>query len=166
MNKFIRIKEGSLFKVESINYRTKKVKAYPFGGGFRYKIPFDRVKEWDAELNNNFDLVSVGFDDGRVCNAFINKDDRWNGWLVPLITFEELKKIKKWMKNKCAKFYTMKIHKDKSVSVWITEEKGTEYEEPIAERQKPTTFTIENQELELYDIGWGWCWDKMKEEAQ
>jgi hypothetical protein len=165
MNKLIRTKDSSLFKVESINYRTKKVKAYTFGGGFRYKIPFDKVEDWNAELNNNFDLVSVGFDDGKVCNAFINKDDRWNGWLIPLATFDELKKVKKWMKKGCDNYYTMKIHKDKSISVWITEEKGTKYEELIADRQKPTTYTIDNQEIELYDIGWDWCWDKMEEEA-
>ena len=73
--------------------------------------------------------------------------------------------FKKWMKKGCDNYYTMKIHKDKSISVWITEEKGTKYEELIADRQKPTTYTIDNQEIELYDIGWDWCWDKMEEEV-
>lgn len=86
----IRVRDGRFFEV--IEERPGgELLACNVGGGFQVRIPLDRIEERDVELPmNDYELMTVGFDDEPFCRAWVHRTFRWNGWLQPLVTAAEL----------------------------------------------------------------------------
>lgn len=156
--KIIRASNNQLYEIDDICEDEKIVKAFPFGGGFVCKITFDEITDWNAKIADDYEYCAVFLcEEPKVCEGFINKEVRWNGWLEPLVTIEQLKLVRKFMNTQTDGWYKMIVHRDKSVSL-VENNDGDICK--IADRQRPRNHTIDGKEYLLYDIGWGFCWDK------
>ena len=89
----LKTKDGRYWDLADSTTSDDPILAAPHGGGFICKIPRADVADYDAALPEQYRLVTVGFEDLAVCKAHVNFEDRWNGWLQPLVDEENLRKF-------------------------------------------------------------------------
>ena len=89
----IRTEGGGLYSARSINNKNKTVECFPSGGGFVRTIPFSKIVDFDSKPTEIYKKVVVGFEGVPVVEAFINEDTNWNGWEIPHVTLEGLRKF-------------------------------------------------------------------------
>jgi len=127
--------------------------AYPDGGGFQYRFPRDKVKEFD------FQVINLGKTEPVWSKALFQIDDgpafegyhwgkTWNGWACPLFPIESVRKIVE------SHHYGGEDLKLEGDCLTFTEEEYDPVKDSGTERKRNGIPL-----LKLYSVGNGWCWD-------
>ncbi len=153
--RIIKTKNGGYWNVSENNLIGDPVFACPVGGGFQVRIPRKDVVDWNAKLPAVYHHITVGFDDTPVCKAYVNYEDRWNGWLKPLVDREGLDQFVKFQRENDN---VLLLDADTLV---ITDPNFPEEEPQVI---NPTTIKYEGQPVTVWDLGGlGLTWEQVDE---
>lgn len=93
----IKTKTGAYFETTEDQicppFKAPFIKCWPVGGGFEQHIPRRDIAEYDAKLPANIQLLTVGFWEKPICQAYCDLNQRWNGWLCPRVDRANLEKF-------------------------------------------------------------------------
>jgi hypothetical protein len=84
----VKLKNGNVVEVFKPTFE-----ACPRGGGFVYRIPLDEIDEFPYEPVAKVEKLRCAIEDWTVFDAYADREDRWNGWLVPYFEIDVARKV-------------------------------------------------------------------------
>ena len=95
----------------------------------------------------NMKVQVESFEENEVFEALVNNNERWNGWLVPFFTMEEVRKLKPVLDR----------IGEGQLGITITDNTVCEFIE--SESWEVPTMVVNG--ITYYNVGDGYCWDSI-----
>lgn len=84
----VKLKNGNVVEVFNPTFE-----ACARGGGFVYRIPIEEIDVFPYEPEARVEKVRCAIEDWTVFDAYADREDRWNGWLVPYFELDVARKV-------------------------------------------------------------------------
>ena len=157
--------------MEITKFENNKLSICPQGGGFVKSIDInnqsfiDDVRNEKIKFTNSFPMewkkVKLYFDhwvldDGT--NHYIEgyvTDHKWNGWSMPMVELDQIKKFNKIQKatKYMDDFAIFKIIDDKNISI-------KDYDEDEITIIERSEFNCNGKTIKAFDVSLGWIWSE------
>jgi hypothetical protein len=100
-----KLKDGRIIEIAQ-----SLIDACPRGGGFLMRIPVEDIAEINIHPKLRFEKIQVEIEDPPFFEAWVDLDERWNGWLCPRFEKDQAMDLIDWEEREMG----MRCHYDEA----------------------------------------------------